>query len=152
MSSDDAYSAFLDQANQDTGTSASSGSKSKKSGGELKTMDAEVPAVLMGVERYYTSDADEKFEVVSLRWGGGMPSEGEFCFVTIILLLRAWVEGGGNGGEGDGILMCYLCTILFLHTQFIRRYGYEENISLIYALRLKTSSKTSSATKRKCRA
>ena len=76
MSSDDAYSSFLDQANQDTGvskTSAQSGSAT------TKAVDTDVPAALQNVEQYYTSEADEPFEPVSLSWSGSnMPSESTF--------------------------------------------------------------------------
>ena len=71
--SDDAYSSFLDQANQDTGTSkASTTSKSTAT----KAVDSDVPITLQEVDQYYTSEADEPFEPVSLKWSGkNMPSE-----------------------------------------------------------------------------
>ena len=76
MASDNAYSAFLDKANQDTGVSTTS---NKSSSLQFKTVDTEVPSVLESVDQYYISDADEPFEVVSLKWSGGnMPSEREF--------------------------------------------------------------------------
>lgn len=71
--SDDAYSSFLDKANQDTGASKAS-TRSKHA--STKAVDTEVPATLQGVEQYYVSEADEPFEPVSLKWGGKkMPSE-----------------------------------------------------------------------------
>ena len=71
--SDDAYSSFLDKANQDTGASKAS-TQSKTA--SKKAVDTEVPATLQGVERYYVSEADEPFEPISLKWGGkNMPSE-----------------------------------------------------------------------------
>lgn len=74
MASDEAYSNFLDQANQDTG-GASTQSKSKKL--STKSVDAEVPKALESVEEYYVSEADEPFEPVSLKWEKeGLPSEG----------------------------------------------------------------------------
>ena len=75
MSSDDAYSSFLDQANQDTGaTKASTQSTSQKVSSEAT--DTEVPTALQNVESYYVSEADEPFEPVSLKWdGSNMPSE-----------------------------------------------------------------------------
>ena len=78
MSSDGAYSSFLDQANQETGaTKASTQSKSKSV--STKAIDTEVPATLQKVEQYYTSEADEPFEPVSLKWSGkNMPSESAF--------------------------------------------------------------------------
>ena len=73
MASDEAYSAFLDQANQDTGARKAS---SKSSTTNIKATNTDVPPSLQNVERYYTSDADEPFEPVSLRWEErNMPSE-----------------------------------------------------------------------------
>lgn len=76
MSSDDAYSSFLDQANQDTGASKVS---SKSDTATTKAVNTEVPVGLQNVEQYYTSEADEPFEPVSLQWdGNNMPSESTF--------------------------------------------------------------------------
>jgi len=73
MSSDEAYSSFLDQANQDTGASKVSAQSKSAS---TKAVDTDVPATLQKVEQYYTSEADEPFEPVSLKWSGkNMPSE-----------------------------------------------------------------------------
>lgn len=77
MSSDDAYNSFLDQANQDTGASKAS---TKSSSATTKAVDTEVPAPLQEVEQYYTSETDEPFEPVSLKWSGeSMPSERTNC-------------------------------------------------------------------------
>ena len=71
--SDEAYSSFLDQANQDTGASKAS-TKSKSAA--TKAVDIDVPATLQKVDQYYTSESDEPFEPVSLVWSGkNMPSE-----------------------------------------------------------------------------
>ena len=71
--SDDAYSSFLDQANQDTGASKAS-TKSKSA--TTKAVDTDVPVALQNVDQYYTSESDEPFEPVSLKWSGkNMPSE-----------------------------------------------------------------------------
>ena len=71
--SDDAYSSFLDQANQDTGASKVS-TKSKSAA--TKAVDSDVPVTLQEVEQYYVSESDEPFEPVSLKWSGkNMPSE-----------------------------------------------------------------------------
>ena len=70
--SDDAYSSFLDQANQDTGASKAS-TKPKLA---TKAVDTDVPVTLQQVDQYYTSESDELFEPVSLKWSGkNMPSE-----------------------------------------------------------------------------
>ena len=71
--SDDAYSSFLDQANQDTGASKTS-TKSKSA--TTKAVDSDVPVTLQKVDQYYVSESDEPFEPVSLKWSGkNMPSE-----------------------------------------------------------------------------
>lgn len=71
--SDDAYSSFLDQANQDTGASKAS---TKSKAASTKAVDTDVPATLQKVDQYYTSESDEPFEPVSLKWkGNNMPSE-----------------------------------------------------------------------------
>ncbi len=73
MSSDDAYSSFLDQANQNTGATKSSPAAKTAT---TKAVDTEVPVELQSVEQYYTSEADEPFEPVSLQWDGdNLPSE-----------------------------------------------------------------------------
>lgn len=73
MASDEAYSSFLDQANQDTGASKASSEWNSLS---TEATNTDVPPSLQKVERYYTSDADEPFEPVSLKWSGkNMPSE-----------------------------------------------------------------------------
>ena len=73
--SDDSYSSFLDQANQDTGASKAS-SKSKSTKMSTRSVDTDVPASLQKMEIDYVSEADEPFEPVSLTWDGNkMPSE-----------------------------------------------------------------------------
>ncbi|MCJ1403406.1 hypothetical protein MMC11_006629 [Xylographa trunciseda] len=77
MSSDEGYSAFLDQANQDTGTSNAS---AQSSHAQLKATDTDVPALLQSIDQTYTSEADEPFEPVSLKWTGrSMPSENDLA-------------------------------------------------------------------------
>jgi hypothetical protein len=76
MSNDDDYMAFLNKANQDTGAGAATQGKTT-----FKTKDqgAQVPKPISDVckNAVYTSDADEPFEEVSLKWEGknGLPSE-----------------------------------------------------------------------------
>ena len=87
--SDDAYSSFLDKANQDTGASkASTQSKSAST----KAIDTEVPTALQGVEQYYVSEADEPFEPVSLKWGGkNTPSESMYTVTSSKRRSPAWM-------------------------------------------------------------
>jgi len=76
MASDDAYAAFLERANQDSGaSSAQSQSASKKAA--TKAVTAAVPAALKSVDAVYASESDEPFEPVSLGWdGAGLPGDG----------------------------------------------------------------------------
>ena len=77
--SDEVYSSFLDQANQDTGATRGSASNSSRQI-SAKAADAEVPAILQKVDKYYVSESDEPFEPVSLKWNGKkMPSERASC-------------------------------------------------------------------------
>ncbi|KIW01130.1 uncharacterized protein PV09_07416 [Verruconis gallopava] len=76
MGSDEDYAAFLDKANQDVsgGASAQSATKSRP-----KATNTSVPSSLQKIEAYYTTDADEPFEPVSLKWeGDGIPSASDF--------------------------------------------------------------------------
>jgi len=78
MSSDADYASFLDKANQDTGSKNAS-TQSKKSVG-TKSVNTAVPKALEQIEEYYTSDADEPFEPVSLTYeGDGLPSADELA-------------------------------------------------------------------------
>lgn len=74
MSSDADYASFLDKANQDTGGVEQQNS-SKKSY-STKSVDTAVPKALEQVEEYYTSDADEPFEPVALKFEGSSVSAG----------------------------------------------------------------------------
>ena len=87
MSSDEAYNSFLEQANQDTGASKAS---TKSDSTTAKAVDTEVPAALYKVEQYYTSDADEPFEPVSLNWSGkNLPSAGANASVNLTVIMPA---------------------------------------------------------------
>jgi len=78
MSSDADYASFLDKANQDTGSKNAS-TQSKKAVG-TKSVNTAVPKALEQVQEYYTSDADEPFEPVSLAYEGeGLPSADELA-------------------------------------------------------------------------
>jgi hypothetical protein len=76
MSNDDDYMSFLNKANQDTGAGAST---QEKTAFKAKDHGVEVPRAIAEVckKAVYTSDADESFEEVSLKWQGsnGLPSE-----------------------------------------------------------------------------
>lgn len=82
MSSDEAYGSFLEQANQPStskkaSTATQSSSSQKNSSLSTKAVDTDIPPALQNVKNaYYTSEADEPWETVSLKWeGGNMPSE-----------------------------------------------------------------------------
>ncbi|KAF4961901.1 hypothetical protein FSARC_9977 [Fusarium sarcochroum] len=80
MSNDDDYMAFLNKANQDTGAGAATQNKTTF---KAKDQGIEVPKAISDVckKAVYTSDADEPFEEVSLKWQGknGLPTETEFA-------------------------------------------------------------------------
>ena len=77
MSSDDAYSSFLNQANQDTGVSAS---PAKPVMASTKAVDTDVPGMLSEIKQDYVSESDEPFYPVSLKWNGrSMPSESRWA-------------------------------------------------------------------------
>ena len=78
--SDDAYSNFLDKANQDTGASKAT---QKESPLKTRAVDTEIPAALQSIENYYTSEADEPWEPVSLNYEGSSLGESESCFLCL---------------------------------------------------------------------
>jgi hypothetical protein len=65
MSSDADYEAFLNKANQDTGSAA----KSKTAG--IKSINTAVPKTLEQIDTVFVSDSDEPFEPISLSFEGG---------------------------------------------------------------------------------
>ena len=82
--SDDAYSSFLDQANQDTGATKAS---TKSSSAATKAVNTDIPVAIQKVDQYYTSEADEPFEPVSLKWSGkNMPSESSYARANVTCL------------------------------------------------------------------
>ncbi|KAH6891089.1 hypothetical protein B0T10DRAFT_547459 [Thelonectria olida] len=84
MASDEDYMAFLNKANQDTGSATAQSSEKPV----LKTKDegSEVPKEIRDVcqQAVYVSEADEPFEEVSLKWDGKhrLPTESEFAELT----------------------------------------------------------------------
>jgi hypothetical protein len=71
MASDEAFASFLDKANEipSAGVSVSHESAARK------TVDANVPASLQSIDKYYISESDEPFVPLSLKWRGkGFPS------------------------------------------------------------------------------
>ncbi|KAF2712162.1 hypothetical protein K504DRAFT_373647 [Pleomassaria siparia CBS 279.74] len=66
MASDQAYEDFLNKAN-DTGVETKD---TERTSYKTKSVNKAVPKILESVEEYYTSDADEPFEVVSLSFTG----------------------------------------------------------------------------------
>lgn len=75
MASDDTYSAFLKQANQDTGAGDVSTQSAFRA---TKAIDTDVPPAILQINKYYTSETDAPFEPVSLSWSKNtLPNEGE---------------------------------------------------------------------------
>ncbi|ATY63188.1 hypothetical protein A9K55_009107 [Cordyceps militaris] len=89
MASDDDYMAFLNKANKDADEAHARASETARGGGgtraQLKTLDAgqTAPQGIVSVckEAVYTSDADEPFVPVSLKYAGAgsLPDEEEFA-------------------------------------------------------------------------
>lgn len=78
MASDADYSSFLDKANQDTGGTSKPAAPSKAA---TRAVNTDVPSVLRNVKVDYTSDVDEPFEPVALKWDKkSLPSEGEIQY------------------------------------------------------------------------
>lgn len=78
MSSDDAYSAFLDKANQDTSGSGSASTQHIKTASKTARKQ-DVHSAIAGIDAYYVSESDEPFEPVTFDWEGGELDECE-CF------------------------------------------------------------------------
>lgn len=70
MSSDDAYTSFLDKANADlnAGHAPQTGSSTART--ETVDTNVKVPKALQSIDAYYISDTDEPFEPVALKWEG----------------------------------------------------------------------------------
>ena len=88
MASDEDYMAFLDKANRDADEGKALAQQQQQQGAGpgvrgFKALDSdagEVPKAIREVcaSEVYESEADEPFEEVALRYGGGeLPSEGE---------------------------------------------------------------------------
>lgn len=87
MASDEDYMAFLNKANNDADEAHAKAAETVRaqSGAraQLKALDAgstaPQPIVDVCKEAVYTSDADEPFHQVSLKWSGegGLPDEGK---------------------------------------------------------------------------
>lgn len=84
MASDEDYMAFLNKANNDADEAHAAARAQSGGKAQLKTLDAgeQAPQAIVDVCKtaVYTSDADEPFVQVSLKWAGegGLPDEGEF--------------------------------------------------------------------------
>lgn len=77
MSSDADYAAFLDKANQDTGSGDVKEASQKSYG--TKSVNTAVPSGLKEVKEYYISESDEPFEPVALEFEGSSVSSGKGC-------------------------------------------------------------------------
>lgn len=91
MASDADYMAFLDKANRqrEAGSNITETSAAQRVHTETVQAGVEVPPVLGRVNAYYTSETDEPFEPVALRWGDakrgiwpdkGIPSLVWYCW------------------------------------------------------------------------
>lgn len=102
MASDEDYMAFLNKANKDADEAHAYAAETVRAQAgaraQLKTLDAgeTAPQVIADVckQAVYTSDADEPFKEVSLRWKGqgGLPDEGMFISISILLQQKSQVR------------------------------------------------------------
>lgn len=75
-SSDDSYADFLDQANQDPNPGKASASSAPS---KAPASDRKIPQSLQKIDREYTTESDEPFEPVALKYEGkNLPSSGEW--------------------------------------------------------------------------
>jgi hypothetical protein len=78
MSSDQEYAAFLEKANQDTGSNTVNTTSSNSGFAQTKAVDTKVPAELNSVDSFfYQSDTDEPFEPVALKYDRGKLDQGD---------------------------------------------------------------------------
>ena len=76
MSSDEAYAAFLDKANEIPLAGGNAPTQSAET--KAVAVDTSAPASLQSIDKYYISETDEPFVPVSLKWSGkGFPSSGK---------------------------------------------------------------------------
>lgn len=97
--SDSNYLSFLEKANADhTGQTQTASQSQSQSQNLTKTLDtnAQIPTSLTSIDAFYTSDTDEPFEPVVLRWDGGvLPDSGtSLPFFPSVLPLGCSVQGG----------------------------------------------------------
>lgn len=80
--SDSNYLSFLEKASADHSAGQTQTQSQSQSQSVTRTLDtdAQVPASLRSIDAFYTSDTDEPFEPVVLRWEGGgvLPNSGIF--------------------------------------------------------------------------
>jgi len=105
MASDADYASFLEKANQDPSEGVAKSEGVGKAGG-FKATDkgVVVPTVLKKavVDAFYTSDADEPFEVVGLKFEGGkLPDEGMFLSSSIPLPIPVSIAIWGDMRTGE---------------------------------------------------
>jgi hypothetical protein len=96
MATDEEYMDFLDKANQDP--SAGTAKSQSKGKVEFKATDTDVPAPLTTVTKdaFYTSDADEPFVPVALKFAGKtLPDEG----MSTLLCYLADIFGSINANK-----------------------------------------------------
>ncbi len=82
MASDEGYASFLDKANQPTGASRTSTSKSthQNQQQDLTSQSSNTPSVLKSLDVTFTSESDEPFEPFTVAYSGSsLPSALEFA-------------------------------------------------------------------------
>ena len=89
MSTDDAYTSFLNKANADLSAGQQQPPSQETTTARTQAVDAnnqnQIPASLQSVDAYYVSETDEPFEPVVLGWEGA--KEGVWPSHCMFLLL-----------------------------------------------------------------
>jgi len=80
MASDEAYTSFLEKANQPTGADSSTPKSHKQDQQAVTSDSSNVPAVLRSLDMTFTSESDEPFEPFTVPYSSSsLPSASEFA-------------------------------------------------------------------------
>lgn len=94
MASDEAYTSFLEKANQPTGANTSTVKPNTQNQQDLTSQPSDIPDVLKSFDVTFTSESDEPFEPFAVPYSGSsLPNASEFA--------RAIKHEKGEGGVED---------------------------------------------------
>jgi hypothetical protein len=104
MGADEDYEAFLNKANEDASGATASSAPSTKKASTKAVNTSSVPSPLENIDAFYTTDSDEPFEPVSLKYEGDkVPSAKQLGELIgkdgVEGINRKEFEAGGSYGE-----------------------------------------------------